>query len=254
MKWLKRLGKVVLGFTHLCVLGVIFVFVAYFTFNHTVQSGVTAVPDLAGLTLEEAGLVLGELGLLAAHDPRDDRFSLETEPGRVFRQAPQKGKAVKRGAKVRITLSRGQQMVVIPDVSGRALPAAQVQISASGLEIGRVLRIHSRTGREGTVVLQHPRAGGELLQGAPVDLYLSERVQNSTYVMPDLVNRDYERIRRSFEGMGLRVGSVKFEVYEGIPSGIVLRQFPLAGHPVRRSDAISLVVSSLPETPGAPLP
>jgi beta-lactam-binding protein with PASTA domain len=62
--------------------------------------------------------------------------------------------------------------------------------------------------------------------------------------MPDLVYRNYEDARRFFQQRGFRVGSVKFEVYAGIREGVILRQFPLAGHPLRRNDAISLVVST----------
>jgi hypothetical protein len=37
---------------------------------------------------------------------------------------------------------------------------------------------------------------------------------------------------------------VKYEPYEGIEAGVVLRQYPLAGHPLRRHDVISLVVAA----------
>jgi beta-lactam-binding protein with PASTA domain len=62
--------------------------------------------------------------------------------------------------------------------------------------------------------------------------------------MPDLVYREYEAVRRFFERQSFRLGSVKFESYEGIEAGVVLRQFPLPGHPIRRRDVISLVVTA----------
>jgi beta-lactam-binding protein with PASTA domain len=62
--------------------------------------------------------------------------------------------------------------------------------------------------------------------------------------MPDLVYRDYEQVRRFFEARGFKLGSVKFEPYENVPAGVVLRQFPLPGHPLARRDVISLVVAS----------
>ncbi|MCZ6727052.1 MAG: PASTA domain-containing protein, partial [Acidobacteria bacterium] len=79
-----------------------------------------------------------------------------------------------------------------------------------------------------------------------VDLYLATSSRAGTFLMPDLVYRDYERVRRFFEARDFRLGSVKFEPYESMAPGIVLRQFPLAGHPLRRQDAISLVVVSPP--------
>ncbi|HXT19989.1 MAG TPA: PASTA domain-containing protein, partial [Thermoanaerobaculia bacterium] len=67
-----------------------------------------------------------------------------------------------------------------------------------------------------------------------------------TYVMPDLVDRDYRSVRSFLEVHGFRVGSVKFEPYEGVSESLVLRQFPLPGHPLRRGEVISLVVASVP--------
>ena len=40
------------------------------------------------------------------------------------------------------------------------------------------------------------------------------------------------------------MGTVKFEPYEGILDGTILRQTPLPGHPLRRRDVISLVVAA----------
>ena len=70
------------------------------------------------------------------------------------------------------------------------------------------------------------------------------------FIMPDLVYRNYEQVRPYLESKGLGFGSVRFERYEGVAGGVILRQFPLPGHPVTRQDAISLVVAtaeSLPE-------
>jgi beta-lactam-binding protein with PASTA domain len=68
--------------------------------------------------------------------------------------------------------------------------------------------------------------------------------RSGVFVMPDLVYQDYNRVRSFFESRGFRLGSVKFEAYEGAGDGTILRQFPLAGHPLSRRDAISLVVAT----------
>ncbi len=60
--------------------------------------------------------------------------------------------------------------------------------------------------------------------------------------MPDLVYRDYDQVRPYFEQLGFKFGNVKFERYEGVAAGVILRQFPLPGHPLTHDDAVSLVV------------
>ena len=134
----------------------------------------------------------------------------------------------------------------MPDVRGRALQAAQVTLAAAGLGVGRTLGIHTFETKAGTVHEQNPPADDRVGMAGEVDLYLSTSSRGATFLMPDLVYRDYETVRAFFERRGFRLGSVKFEPYESLESGIVLRQFPLAGHPLRRQDVISLVVVSPP--------
>jgi beta-lactam-binding protein with PASTA domain len=69
--------------------------------------------------------------------------------------------------------------------------------------------------------------------------------------MPDLIYRSYDDVRGFFEQRGFHLGSVRFETYEGIPPGIVLRQFPLAGHPLHPQDPIALVVAATQPEDGA---
>ena len=85
--------------------------------------------------------------------------------------------------------------------------------------------------------------------GTAVRLFLAAEGRRETYVMPDLVDREYHTVRSFLETHGFRVGSVKFEPYEGVSESRVLRQFPLPGHPLRRGEVISLVVASVPEPP-----
>jgi beta-lactam-binding protein with PASTA domain len=67
--------------------------------------------------------------------------------------------------------------------------------------------------------------------------------------MPDLVYRDYEQVRPYFERLGFKFGNVKFERYEGVAAGVILRQFPLPGHPLTREVPVSLVVATAEGTP-----
>jgi beta-lactam-binding protein with PASTA domain len=85
-----------------------------------------------------------------------------------------------------------------------------------------------------------------------VDLLLAMPVPGERYVMPDLVYRNYDQVRPYFEQLGFKFGNVKFERYEGVAAGVILRQFPLPGHPVTRDDSISLVVATADTALGLP--
>lgn len=237
-RFLRRFGWVVYaGFVV-----AVFVATSYFAFNLFVRSGVTPVPELEGLTLTQAGARLRERALVMDREV-DERYHDEVPAGRVLLQSPSPGALVKRGGRVEVVVSLGPQVVEVPDLGGAALPAAQVTLAAAGLKVGRTVGIYSPVGQPGTVVDQSPKPGERAGSAAVVDLFLSSGDPTGVFVMPDLVYRDYEQVRRFFERRGFRLGSVKFESYEGIGAGVVLRQFPLAGHPLSRREVISLVVA-----------
>lgn len=221
---------------------------AYFAFKVFVRSGVTQAPEVVGLAPEEARAVLADQGLTLKRDEAGDRFDAEVPPGAVLQQTPASRTLVKRGSAVEVAVSLGPERLDVPDVRGQSLASAQVTLAAAGLTPGRTLTVFGG-GDPGTVVRQDPKPSAPVAPETPVDLFLSVGGTHGVFVMPDLVYEDYGRIRTFFENRGFRFGSVKFETYEGVTPGIVLRQFPLAGHPLRRDDAISLVVAAPPGGP-----
>ncbi len=222
---------------------VVFVLSGYFAFSLFVRSGVTQVPALAGLTDQEAMALASDQGLALRVRPEDNAYDDRVPPGHVLRQRPSSGSLVKRGSLVEIVLSRGPQRVAVPDVVGQAAQAAQLALAAAGLPPGQTLSVYGSGQAAGLVAMQNPPAGSLVDRSAPIDLYLTIEDLGETYVMPDLVYRGYDEVKKFFEPRGFKLGNVKFEPYEGIADGTVLRQFPLPGHPLHRRDAIALVVA-----------
>jgi len=245
----KKLLRLLGCASYAAVLAFAFGAVAYGAFNVFVRRGVTPVPELFGLSEEEAQALLADQGLDMSGSERDDRYDDEVPAGHVVLQKPRAGTLVKRESTVGVVLSRGPQRIEVPSVSGVATQAAQVTLAAADLTVGRTLGVWSSAAPPGSVVAQRPSAGSLVERSAPIDLFVV-RESLETYVMPDLVRGDYERVRLFFESRGFRIGRVSYETYAGLPPGTVLRQFPQAGHPLRRGDVISLDVTN-PETPEA---
>lgn len=217
---------------------------SYLSFSSFVRGGETTVPNLVGLEPEAAAAQLAELRLDLGIGDREARYDPMVPAGRIAVQKPPPGSAVKEGSRVNAILSLGAELVTVPDLRGQAVQAAQVTLAAVGLTAGRAMQIYSFSTEPGTVAEQSPRAGSEVGKASPVELYVNIESPKSVFLMPDLVYRDHTVVRQFLDRRGFRVGSVKFEAYEGIPSGTVLRQFPLAGHPVGRDEVISMVVAT----------
>lgn len=226
------------------VLAIAFGVAAYLSFSLFVRSGVTQVPDLVGRPAHDVDALLADRGLTRRAGGEGERYDEAVPAGHVARQSPKEGSLVKRGSGVEVVLSLGPQLIEVPDLSGRVLGSAQVTLGANGLALGRTAGVFFAGGAPGTVVEQSPAAGERVGGDTPVDLYLALEDVAAVYLMPDLVYREYDSVRRFFEARGFRLGNVKLEPYENIPAGTVLRQYPLPGHPLARRDAISLVVAS----------
>ena len=239
LTWLGRAAYVGL-------LGVVFVLAAYAAFSVFVRSGVTSIPKVQGYPEEAARAMLSDQGLEVVHDHEEDRYDPLIATGMVLDQRPRSGSLVKRGSAVQLVLSRGPHQVAVPDVVGEPAQAAQVTLAASGLAAGEVLTVWAEGDAAGQVVMQDPPAGNPAPPATAVRLFVAADGRASTFVMPDLIYRGYDQVRSVLQGQGFRFGSVKFEPYEGVAGGTVLRQFPLAGHPLRRQDPISLVVAAEP--------
>jgi eukaryotic-like serine/threonine-protein kinase len=234
---------------------VLFVLAAYLSFSAFVRSGVTKVPSVVGMSRAEAASALADQGLVlrAAEEEKGGRYDEKVPAGRIARQNPDPTTFVKRGRPVVVVLSLGPRRVQVPDLTGKNLPAAQAAASGQGLGIGNILGAFAPN-REtpGTVLVQDPEPRASVPPATSVNVTLAMAAQGERYIMPDLVYRDYEAVRPYFEQVGFKLGNVKFERYEGVAAGVILRQFPLPGHPVTRDDAISLVVATAEGLPGIP--
>jgi beta-lactam-binding protein with PASTA domain len=250
---LPRLLRISGYLVYALVVLIVFTLAAYSSFSLFVRSGVTTVPDVEGLTRAEAAGVLADQGLELKREADSDRYDDKVPAGEIVQQKPDARTLVKRGSAVQIVLSLGPQRVEVPDLTGKTLSGAQVALSSAGLNIGQLLGVFTAPGPTPLTVLeQDPDPGSSVAPASGADLLVSMAVQEERWVMPDLVYRDYEDVRRAFEARGFRLGSIKFERYEGVAEGIILRQYPLPGHPVTKRDSISLTVATAELLEGLP--
>jgi beta-lactam-binding protein with PASTA domain len=235
-----------LGFlAYLLTVLVVFLLSAYLAFSFFVRSGATAVPDVVGLPRAQASNRLVDQGL-QLRTGKDDkgRYDDKVPAGRVVRQRPEAGTFAKRGSGVELILSLGPRRVETPELADNAMTASQIALTKSGLLLGRILWAFDASRNPGTVVAQDPPAGASVPPASSVDVLVSVPSAGERYVMPDLVYRNYDLVRPFFDRRNFRFGNVRFERYEGVAAGVILRQFPLPGHPVTKNDPISLVVAT----------
>jgi serine/threonine-protein kinase len=197
------------------------------------------VPDLAGLTANEATAMAGDLGLtLSVDDMR--RVDPKIPEDRVVAQDPPAGSVTRRQRSVRIWLSAGTHAAMTPQLVGEGERAAQLRVSRDGIELGPVAEIRSPNYPPDVVVAQVPAASTPTSR---VSLLVNRAATGASYVMPDLIGVNGDRAAEVLRSHGFRVAVVAANPYPGVAAGIVLRQSPQGGFRIAPGEPISLEVS-----------
>jgi serine/threonine-protein kinase len=119
---------------------------------------------LAGKTFDEAKAALEAVQLKAK---KVDEFSDDVEKGRVIRTDPGEGDTAPRDSEVTVVVSRGPDVVKVPDVSDMSLAEAVAALEGAGLVVG-----DAHGPANGEPFATSPRAGTEVRRGTAVDIYL----------------------------------------------------------------------------------
>ena len=61
--------------------------------------------------------------------------------------------------------------------------------------------------------------------------------------MPDLIGRRASRVIRWLQAHDFRLGDIRYVYYEGLDSGIIIKQFPPLGYKIQKRNLITLEVS-----------
>jgi len=126
------------------------------------------VPALAGRTYEEAVDVLEELGL---EPTRVDVFS-ERPPGIVASLDPKAGTVVDEGSVVTVRVSKGTQLIPVPNVLEQSEDSARSELEAAGFQV-EVVEAPSSSTPAGLVSAQNPDPEVEAARGSTVQITIS---------------------------------------------------------------------------------
>lgn len=226
---------------------------AWVAFRRSIQGRSLAVPDLLGKTMPEAIRIAHDVGLQLEEEASRARHDDAVPTHRVLMQQPEGGSLAKPSQIVRVVLSLGPRELRVPDLHGMPPRAAALKLSRATLQLGPVSWF--RDARLGTgIVAQDPDPETAVPKNTGVDVLTNRGLPETRFVVPDLVGQDAERVRARLAIFGFRVGSARYESYDGVPPNTILKQFPPAGYPISDREAISLTVARVPQLPGGAPP
>jgi len=212
------------------------------------ESGsVVTVPNLDGLTIEQAQETLAEYELrLGAQTPEIS----ERPVGTVIAQQPAPGEAIEQGQAVNITISTGREQSTVPQLVGlTSLDDVRIALSDFGLVLGSILQEDSNQ-PAGYVLAQDPGEGTQLPAGSAVDIVVSSGLVE----VPDVTGATEAQARSDLAQAGFVVQVVEQESTLAAP-GTVLAQSPQPGTQLERGALVTITVSiAAPEPTPTPTP
>jgi len=137
---------------------------------------IITMPNVIGLPLRQARLVLEESGLCLGNETfvfADERINKDT----VLSQNPTYGNMVERDGCVHLLVSRGPRARAYQmlDLKGLSLDEAVVLIERSHLQVGRFSYTYQPGQSENIIVGQYPKSGYRILEKSAVDLVVNRK-------------------------------------------------------------------------------
>ena len=217
------------------------------TVTLSVSSGpaIVAIPDVAGLTEEEARKRLENAGFQVTVQ---QRFSKTVPRGQAIGTEPAAGTQFSTGQPVTLLISRGVNTVTIPDVVGLDDQAALAELSNAGLSGALVQR--ESTEAQGQVLSQSPAAGKRVQRGSQVTIFAS----TGAITVPAVVGQTRKAAVTALKRAGFAVAVTEEETTDPAEIGVVISEFPPAGSRGQRGDTVTITVGVASQTTTTPIP
>ncbi len=193
------------------VLTIIVLFSLKFFTKHGEQ---VAVPDVTGLYVEEADVLLRKQDL--SYQVVDSVYVRDKLQGEILEQIPRAESNVKSGRTIYLPInSKSDKMIILPQVQNVSYRQARATLEAIGFVVSNIEYKPSEFPDlvMGIRVGQTPvRAGDRLRAGASVVLIVGSQTQGETAVAPDLIGFTQTAAEQLILQNNFVVGSVDFDV------------------------------------------
>jgi serine/threonine protein kinase len=201
-----------------------------------------AVPDVVGLSEEEAAKKLSEKNL--KYQIVDSIYD-DVPSGQIIDQDPKGGETVKvNHPPISLVVSKGPKRDTVPGVIGFTEQDAVSMITNDGFR-ANIIRDYSDDVPEGIVIDQNPREGLQLDEGDVIDITVSMGVKDKQLNVPILIGKTLKEAEAMLEDQKIPIAKVTKKPSD-VPENVVIDQSPKPGETLTDGSAVQLVISSGP--------
>ncbi|MGW7642268.1 Stk1 family PASTA domain-containing Ser/Thr kinase [Streptomyces decoyicus] len=201
----------------------------------------TTVPPVLDMTRAKAEKTLRDDGL-GVKVVRG--FSSNVERGHVMKTDPANGKQIRGTGTVTLTISRGPEIVDVPDLSGTPVADAKRKLRDRGLVPGTVTREFNEEVAKGSVIRTDPAGGSKRRPDTAVGLTVS---RGTAIDVPGVLGSDRTDAVSTLRAAGFQVRFADQPVFSTQDKGTIARQTPVEGGKLGKGDTVTLTLSKGPE-------
>ncbi|NLP03477.1 MAG: PASTA domain-containing protein [Fibrobacter sp.] len=242
----SRLWKIYLpGLLFVSMLGVLF---GFFLVDRVIMPNIVGVdrdivevPSVTGLGLEEAREKFFRVGLLTEIRSREYDSNIPLES--VISQFPESGSKVKKGRRISVTVSKGKEIAIIPDVRNLSERQARIELKKHGFTLGKVKKVYSDDKPVDVVVNAFPESGTTISREMEVDLIVSKGARPTHAEVPNLVGESLSTAKKKMEECGLTIGKLSYKNNSSLLPGTIISQSESPGSSIPLESSVDLVVS-----------
>lgn len=207
-------------------------------------SDMVEVPDVVGMTKEDAIKALNKLGLgYKAVTQSSDTVAENC----VINQGNVGGSKVEKNSQIVLTISSGKENkeVSVPNIKGKSEQEAKELIEAANL-VASIDYEYSNTVEAGKVIKYSP--SGTVSEGSTITIEVSRGKQITNVSVPNVLGMSESLANQTIESAGLKV-LVKYETSSKAEYGTVTSQTPYsAGDSVPAGTTITIYISHYQKT------
>uniref|UniRef100_A0A7V3ZUH5 PASTA domain-containing protein n=1 Tax=candidate division WOR-3 bacterium TaxID=2052148 RepID=A0A7V3ZUH5_UNCW3 len=197
----------------------------------------TKVPNLIGLTVEEAREVLkrAKLKLDEKIIYEENNFPAE----KIFKQIPEPNTKIKTGRQVKVMVSLGPKFISVPEIYESDLEKTIELLEQYGLK-PKIETIFSPE-YESKIINIEPPPNTRIRKGSMIKIFWATK-EAPVFPMPNLYGLTLENIQKILEKYSLYIKEIR-ETESKEKEGIIIFQYPEEGTLVKKGDSVIIIVS-----------
>ena len=197
---------------NIIILFLVGIFVFYGTLvalrHYTHHGEALPVPDVRGLTFDEAGKILKERKM--RWQLSDSVYITSAKPGAVVNQNPEPGFKVKENRNIFLTINAlAPEKVKMPNVVDLSFRQAKTTLESQGLTIGKLTYVPYMATNYVLKQLyrgKEIRKGTEIVKGSEIELVLGDGLSDEKTFVPDLLGNTLLEARETLTQYFLNFG------------------------------------------------